>query len=184
MGDSWQYLFCLKPRPEHNNKSLKLVTAIGKLDMVSPEQRGEGISSKIQRTHSLHTSGQVWRTQLCDRGRLQTSQLQRMPPSPGEVKLYFPHSLWLTFQVRLSFLTAPSFALLDHPLPLVLRLENNCERTVRVPVLKASSVYSAGELSNHQFYAGWAWPFPLFTHLWPANLVSTKLSLNRVQTCC
>ena len=35
VGDSWQYLFCLKPRPEHNNKSLKLVTAIGKLDMVS-----------------------------------------------------------------------------------------------------------------------------------------------------
>ena len=42
---------------------------------------------------------------------------------------------FLTFQVRLSFLTAPSFALLDHPLPLVLRLENNCERTVCVPVL-------------------------------------------------
>ena len=38
VGDSWQYLFCLKPRPEHNNKSLKLVTAIGKLDMVSPEE--------------------------------------------------------------------------------------------------------------------------------------------------
>jgi len=99
VGDSWQYLFCLKPRPEHNNKSLKLVTAIGKLDM-------------------------VWRTQLCDRGRLQTSQLQRMPPSPGEV--------------RLSFLTAPSFALLDHPLPLVLRLENNCERTVELDLSLSS----------------------------------------------
>jgi len=93
VGDSWQYLFCLKPRPEHNNKSLKQVTAIGKLDM-------------------------VWRTQLCDRGRLQTSQLQRMAPSAAEV--------------RLSFLTAPSFALMDHPLPLVLRLENNCERTVEL----------------------------------------------------
>ena len=43
-----------------------------------------------------------------------------------------------TCQVRLSFLTAPSFALLDHPLPLVLRLENNCERTVGVPVLRIS----------------------------------------------
>ena len=40
----------------------------------------------------------------------------------------------LAFQVRLSFLTAPSFALLDRPLPLVLRLENNCERTVGVSV--------------------------------------------------
>ena len=41
VGDSWQYLFCLKPRPEHNNKSLKLVTAIGKLDMVSNTCPGE-----------------------------------------------------------------------------------------------------------------------------------------------
>ena len=50
VGDSWQYLFCLKPRPEHNNKSLKLVTAIGKLDMVSPEGGEEGISLMINRT--------------------------------------------------------------------------------------------------------------------------------------
>merc|ERR1719481_962051 len=92
-GDSWQYLFCLRPRPEHNNKNLKMVTAIGKLDI-------------------------VWRTGLCDRGRLQTSQLQRLPPSPGEV--------------RLSFLTSPSFALLDSPIALVVRLENNCERTVEL----------------------------------------------------
>ena len=41
-GDSWQYLFCLKPRAEQNNKNLKQVTNIGKLDI-------------------------VWRTGLCDR---------------------------------------------------------------------------------------------------------------------
>ena len=41
-GDSWQFLFCLRPRPEHNNRNLKLVTNIGKLDI-------------------------VWRTGLCDR---------------------------------------------------------------------------------------------------------------------
>jgi len=91
--DSWQYLFCLRPRPEHNNKNLKLVTNIGKLDI-------------------------VWRTGLCDRGRLQTSQLQRLPPNSGEV--------------RLTFLQAPSYALLDTPFPLTLRLENNCERTVEL----------------------------------------------------
>jgi len=91
--DSWQYLFCLRPRPEHNNKNLKLVTNIGKLDI-------------------------VWRTGLCDRGRLQTSQLQRLPPNTGEV--------------RLTFLHAPSYALLNTPFPLVLRLENNCERTVEL----------------------------------------------------
>jgi len=38
----------------------------------------------------------------------------------------------------LSFLTAPSFALLDHPLPLVLRLENNCERTVELDLSLSS----------------------------------------------
>ena len=25
--DSWQYLFCLKPRPEHNNKNLRQVSS-------------------------------------------------------------------------------------------------------------------------------------------------------------
>lgn len=93
VGDSWQYLFCLRPRPEHNNKNLKLVTAIGKLDI-------------------------VWRTGLCDRGRLQTSQLQRLPPSPGEV--------------RVSFLRCPSFALLDAPISIGIRMENNCDRTVEL----------------------------------------------------
>ena len=92
-GDSWQYLFCLRPRPEHNNRNLKLVTNIGKLDI-------------------------VWRTALCDKGRLQTSQLQRLPPSTGEV--------------RLSFLQAPSFALLNTPVPLTMRLDNNSERTVEL----------------------------------------------------
>ena len=41
-GDSWQYLFCLKPRADQNNKNMKQVTNIGKLDI-------------------------VWRTGLCDR---------------------------------------------------------------------------------------------------------------------
>ena len=33
-------------------------------------------------------------------------------------------------EVGLSFLTSPSFALLNSPIGLVARLENNCERTV------------------------------------------------------
>ena len=81
-GDSWQFLFCLRPRPEHNNRNLKLVTNIGKLDI-------------------------VWRTSLCDKGRLQTSQLQRLPPNTGEI--------------RLTFLQAPSFALINTPVPLTMR---------------------------------------------------------------
>jgi len=91
--DSWQYLFCLKPRPEHNNKNLRQVTNIGKLDI-------------------------VWRTGLCERGRLQTSQLQRLAPGAGEV--------------RLVVVQAPSYALLGRPTPLTLRLENTSERTVEL----------------------------------------------------
>lgn len=58
--DTRQYLYCLKPKPEYAEKAgvIKGVTVIGKLDI-------------------------VWKTNLGERGRLQTSQLQRMvPPAP------------------------------------------------------------------------------------------------------
>lgn len=93
VNDAWQYLFCLKPRPEHNNKNLKLVTNIGKLDI-------------------------VWRTGFCDRGRLQTSQLQRLPPSTGDIKLNFLHS--------------PMYSLVDTPFPITIQLENNSDRTMEL----------------------------------------------------
>ena len=53
--DTRQYLYCLKPKPEaHSNPlALQQTTTIGKLDI-------------------------VWRTNMGDKGRLQTSQLQRM----------------------------------------------------------------------------------------------------------
>lgn len=53
--DTRQYLYCLKPKPEFAEKAgvIKGVTVIGKLDI-------------------------VWKTNLGERGRLQTSQLQRM----------------------------------------------------------------------------------------------------------
>merc|ERR1719244_959927 len=106
--DSWQYLFCLKPRPEHNNKNLKLVTNIGKLDI-------------------------VWRTGLCDRGRLQTSQLQRLPPNSGDI--------------RLSFLQSPSFALINTPIPLCMRFDNTSDRTVELD-LDLSDKIGDGDLVN------------------------------------
>jgi len=107
-GDSWQYLFCLRPRPEHNNKNLKLVTNIGKLDI-------------------------VWRTGLCDRGRLQTSQLQRLPPNSGDI--------------RLSFLQSPSFALINTPIPLSMRFDNTSDRTVELD-LDLSDKIGDGDLVN------------------------------------
>ena len=53
--DTRQYLYCLKPKAEYAEKAgvIKGVTVIGKLDI-------------------------VWKTNLGERGRLQTSQLQRM----------------------------------------------------------------------------------------------------------
>lgn len=53
--DSRQYLFCLTPKPGtvSYSKLSKNVTSIGKLDI-------------------------VWRTGMGERGRLQTSQLERM----------------------------------------------------------------------------------------------------------
>ena len=53
--DTRQYLYCLSPRPElySDTRLLKGVTNIGKLDI-------------------------VWKTTMGERGRLQTSQLQRV----------------------------------------------------------------------------------------------------------
>ena len=61
--DSRQYLFCLTPRNDlkTNFKQLKGATNIGKLDI-------------------------IWRTNMGDRGRLQTSQLQRLTPNHGDIR--------------------------------------------------------------------------------------------------
>lgn len=61
--DSRQYLFCLSPRSDlkANYKQFRGATNIGKLDI-------------------------IWRTNMGDRGRLQTSQLQRMTPNHGDIR--------------------------------------------------------------------------------------------------
>ena len=60
--DTRQYLYCLSPKPElyQDTKVLKGVTNIGKLDI-------------------------VWKTNLGEKGRLQTSQLQRVVSALGVV---------------------------------------------------------------------------------------------------
>jgi len=126
-GDSWQYLFCLKPRADQNNKNLKQVTNIGKLDI-------------------------VWRTGLCDRGRLQTSQLQRLPPNTGDI--------------RVTFLQAPSFALINTPVPLTMRFDNSSDRTVELDLSLTNAVISeAGEQLSVNRGQSWA------------GLVNTSLGL-------
>ncbi|ELU05219.1 hypothetical protein CAPTEDRAFT_211630 [Capitella teleta] len=62
--DVRQYLYCLTPKPEvlADPKFMKGVTNIGKLDI-------------------------VWKTNMAEKGRLQTSALQRVLPGYGDIRL-------------------------------------------------------------------------------------------------
>uniref|UniRef100_A0A8D0P134 Trafficking protein particle complex subunit 13 n=1 Tax=Sus scrofa TaxID=9823 RepID=A0A8D0P134_PIG len=91
--DTRQYLYCLKPKKEFAEKAgiIKGVTVIGKLDI-------------------------VWKTNLGERGRLQTSQLQRMAPGYGDV--------------RLSLETIPDTVNLEEPFHITCKITNCSERTM------------------------------------------------------
>jgi len=91
--DSRQYLFCLTPRNDlkANYKQLKGATNIGKLDI-------------------------IWRTNMGDRGRLQTSQLQRMAPNHGDVR----------FNVE----TIPSIVRVNQAFKMTCVIINNSDRTL------------------------------------------------------
>ncbi|KAK3854007.1 hypothetical protein Pcinc_031215 [Petrolisthes cinctipes] len=91
--DTRQYLYCLKPRPEARASpaTLRHATAIGKLDI-------------------------VWRTNMGDRGRLQTSQLQRMAPQYGDV--------------RVTVERIPSVVQLERQFEVLLTITNICERSL------------------------------------------------------
>uniref|UniRef100_A0A3Q3WLB1 Trafficking protein particle complex subunit 13 n=1 Tax=Mola mola TaxID=94237 RepID=A0A3Q3WLB1_MOLML len=85
--DTRQYLYCLKPKPEYAEKAgvIKGVTVIGKLDI-------------------------VWKTNLGERGRLQTSQLQRMAPGYGDI--------------RLSLEVIPDTVNLEEPFDIICKITN------------------------------------------------------------
>ncbi|XP_046717747.1 trafficking protein particle complex subunit 13 isoform X1 [Silurus meridionalis] len=91
--DTRQYLYCLKPKPEFAEKAgvIKGVTVIGKLDI-------------------------VWKTNLGERGRLQTSQLQRMAPGYGDV--------------RLSLELVPDTVNIEEPFDITCKITNCSERTM------------------------------------------------------
>jgi len=91
--DSRQYLFSLTPRSDLrlNYKQLKGATNIGKLDI-------------------------IWRSNFGERGRLQTSQLQRLAPSHGDLR----------FNVE----SVPNVVLLDKAFKITCCIFNNSERTV------------------------------------------------------
>jgi len=88
-----QYLYCLSPNEKLTSdlKSLSGATNIGKLDI-------------------------VWRSNLGEKGRLQTSQLQRMGPDYGDI--------------RLSITELPNFVILEKLFTFKCKLLNNGERTM------------------------------------------------------
>ncbi|OXU23699.1 hypothetical protein TSAR_016039 [Trichomalopsis sarcophagae] len=90
-GHSRQYLYCLKPTPSlaKDPKMMHNATNIGKLDI-------------------------VWRSNLGERGRLQTSQLQRMAPDYGDL--------------RVSAKDIPSKIYIEEPVNFKIHIINTSER--------------------------------------------------------
>ncbi|KAG1703675.1 Trafficking protein particle complex subunit 13 [Nymphon striatum] len=91
--DSRQYLFCMTPKSDliNNPKHLKGSFNIGKLDI-------------------------MWRSNMGERGRLQTSQLQRMAPGYGDI--------------RLTIEKMPEVAHLAKPFTITCQISNLCERAM------------------------------------------------------
>lgn len=90
-----QFLYCLTPNEKliSDLKSLSGATHVGKLDI-------------------------VWRSNLGERGRLQTSQLQRIGPDYEDI--------------RLSIVEINNFAVLEELFTFKCKLVNNCERVVEL----------------------------------------------------
>ncbi|KAJ8722090.1 hypothetical protein PYW08_004492 [Mythimna loreyi] len=106
--ESCQYLYCLTPR-ENISKEIKLLAAaknIGKLDI-------------------------VWRSNLGEKGRLQTSQLQRMTPDYGDI--------------RLTFEKLPSKVSVEEPFDFQCKIVNASERTLDL-ILKLRSLQDSSLL--------------------------------------
>lgn len=106
--ESCQYLYCLTPK-DHIAKEIKLLAAaknIGKLDI-------------------------VWRSNLGEKGRLQTSQLQRKTPEYGDI--------------RVTFEKLPSKVSVDVPFDFVCKIVNASDRTLDL-ILKLRSLPDASLL--------------------------------------
>lgn len=92
---SRQFLYCLCPQPSLTSdiRLLSGATNIGKLDI-------------------------IWRSNLGERGRLQTSQLQRIVPDYGDL--------------RLSIQELPNIVELEVPFKFTCRIINTCERNLDI----------------------------------------------------
>ncbi|XP_072949239.1 trafficking protein particle complex subunit 13 [Epargyreus clarus] len=106
--ESCQYLYCLTPK-ENVSQQIKLMAAarnIGKLDI-------------------------VWRSNLGEKGRLQTSQIQRMSPDYGDI--------------RVTYENLPSKVTVDEPFNFNCKIVNASERTLDL-ILKLRSLQNSSLL--------------------------------------
>ncbi|ESO89020.1 hypothetical protein LOTGIDRAFT_106290 [Lottia gigantea] len=107
--DTRQYLYCLKPKPELHSemKQKKGLNNIGKLDI-------------------------VWKTNMGEKGRLQTSQLQRVAPGYGDIKL--------------TIESIPDSVKLESIFNVTCRITNCCERTMDLTLVLQNLNISTGLL--------------------------------------
>lgn len=106
--ESCQYLYCLTPK-ENISKENKIIVAaknIGKLDI-------------------------VWRSNLGEKGRLQTSQLQRITPDYGDIRIIYEN--------------LPSKVTVDEPFTFKCKIVNASERTLDL-ILKLRSLQDSSIL--------------------------------------
>ncbi|XP_005174790.1 probable trafficking protein particle complex subunit 13 homolog [Musca domestica] len=96
-NNSCQFLYCIKPKPEiaKDIKALRAANTVGKLDI-------------------------VWRSNLGEKGRLQTSQLQRLP---------FEYK-----DVRLEVIDAMNIVKIGEPFTFTCRVTNTAERPMDLMV--------------------------------------------------
>ena len=86
--ESYQFLFCLSQK----TSELSLATTIGRLDMCAR-------CSKKDRQLHFALDCRVWQSAFGEQGRLQTSQLTRVAPSYGDLRLLIDR---IPGQVRLK----------------------------------------------------------------------------------
>ncbi|KAK2191897.1 hypothetical protein NP493_43g05045 [Ridgeia piscesae] len=105
--DVRQYLYCLTPRPEicADPRTMKGVTNIGKLDI-------------------------VWKTNMGEKGRLQTSALQRVAPGYGDI--------------RLTVTSVPDAIQVEKVFLLQVTVTNCCERTMDLVLQIVNNPSGAG----------------------------------------
>uniref|UniRef100_A0A0V0GCH1 Putative trafficking protein particle complex subunit 13 n=1 Tax=Triatoma dimidiata TaxID=72491 RepID=A0A0V0GCH1_TRIDM len=129
-GDSRQFLYSLTPVCDHvaNVKVLSKTTYIGKLDI-------------------------VWKSNLGEKGRLQTSQLQRSPPDLGEI--------------HLSVDKVPATVLLEQAFNLKFSLSNTSDRTMEM-------VLYLGKCSNFAWCSSSGMPVGVVA---PGNSVSVVVKM-------